>query len=364
MATPPSSQMTLKEKLRASWQGEDIDPKASKMADLAASTYFWFIAVTELYVVMEYIVPYGYQGWSDMSQYYLKVFACFIFIQATANWACVRCYSGRNAYRITEDRPDINKLLWDSHPEEQIENGKVSPVLNGQPHSNGHGQPWSNGHVAVDMSDKEDHKSHGYLAWRFCKICRIHSPPRSHHCKMCKVCILKRDHHCYMTGVCIGHYNVRFFIILNFYVIIASFYGLYEIYNYMAGNFNATADYWDFFLPWTIYRWLFTEIPTHILFMMFHFYTLWWTGACAMGFFGMQMAVTYIGLTSHEMRHKLPVRCTGRPSKNFQEVFGVFWVVNFFMPGHLMFRQQLDGTEWPNLKPDNRRLFRKVMRPR
>ncbi|KAK3728789.1 hypothetical protein RRG08_013512 [Elysia crispata] len=66
--------------------------------------------------------------------------------------------------------------------------------------------------------------------WKYCQLCQIEAPPRSHHCKICAECILKRDHHCWFSGYCVGFQNHRYFICL---VLHASVAGLFaNIYNW------------------------------------------------------------------------------------------------------------------------------------
>ncbi|KAL1434736.1 hypothetical protein MTO96_011434 [Rhipicephalus appendiculatus] len=54
--------------------------------------------------------------------------------------------------------------------------------------------------------------------WRYCPVCAMNVPPRSHHCSVCNECILKHDHHCMFTGRCIGFYNQRYFVVALFYM--------------------------------------------------------------------------------------------------------------------------------------------------
>lgn len=62
--------------------------------------------------------------------------------------------------------------------------------------------------------------------WRYCNICQLNVPPRSHHCKICDECIIKRDHHCIFTGKCVGHSNHRYFFVMCCYLWIGCFYTL------------------------------------------------------------------------------------------------------------------------------------------
>ena len=341
MLPPPvtangKTRMSLMEKWQRSWKGEEIDPRITKMSDHMATFCFFFIAITELYVILEFVIPYRYREWDEMNQYYLKVFACYVFVQSMANWLCVRCY--QSAYKVSADRPDSsNDTTW-----EGFSNGKMSP--------RGEGDYFASS--SANLS----------LHWHHCYACNMKVPPRAHHCKICKRCILRRDHHCYMSGVCIGHHNQRYFIVMNFYIMIASLYGLYEIIGYLGDHFYPTASTSDFFLPKTIYVWFVYDdvIPTEIMLMVVHCYFLWWTGFTALGFVLMQILAVYQGLTSHESQHNVPVRSVGTTSENFREVFGVLWGFNFFWPSQILFRQSLDGTHWPNLKPDRAKLIRKL----
>jgi len=53
---------------------------------------------------------------------------------------------------------------------------------------------------------------------RYCKMCNVWKPDRTHHCSLCNRCILNMDHHCPWINNCVGFYNRKFFIQLLFYV--------------------------------------------------------------------------------------------------------------------------------------------------
>jgi len=55
---------------------------------------------------------------------------------------------------------------------------------------------------------------------RYCKMCNVWKPDRTHHCSMCNRCILNMDHHCPWINNCVGFYNRKFFIQLLIYVFI------------------------------------------------------------------------------------------------------------------------------------------------
>ena len=47
---------------------------------------------------------------------------------------------------------------------------------------------------------------------RYCLICNLFKPERTHHCSICNKCVLNMDHHCPWVHNCIGFYNKKFFI--------------------------------------------------------------------------------------------------------------------------------------------------------
>jgi hypothetical protein len=59
-----------------------------------------------------------------------------------------------------------------------------------------------------------------YKRKRYCLICNVFKPDRSHHCSVCNICVLNMDHHCPWVNNCIGFYNRKFFIQLLFYFLL------------------------------------------------------------------------------------------------------------------------------------------------
>ena len=57
---------------------------------------------------------------------------------------------------------------------------------------------------------------------RYCLLCQVFKPERTHHCSICNLCILNMDHHCPWVDNCIGFYNKKFFIQLLSYFLLTS----------------------------------------------------------------------------------------------------------------------------------------------
>ena len=57
---------------------------------------------------------------------------------------------------------------------------------------------------------------------RYCLLCQVFKPERTHHCSICNLCILNMDHHCPWVDNCIGFYNKKFFIQLLCYFLLIS----------------------------------------------------------------------------------------------------------------------------------------------
>eukprot|EP00747_Dinoflagellata_sp_TGD_P066270 gnl/TRDRNA2_/TRDRNA2_154729_c0_seq3.p1 gnl/TRDRNA2_/TRDRNA2_154729_c0~~gnl/TRDRNA2_/TRDRNA2_154729_c0_seq3.p1 ORF type:complete len:300 (-),score=49.20 gnl/TRDRNA2_/TRDRNA2_154729_c0_seq3:927-1826(-) len=47
---------------------------------------------------------------------------------------------------------------------------------------------------------------------RYCKMCNVWKPDRTHHCSICNRCILNMDHHCPWINNCVGFYNRKLFM--------------------------------------------------------------------------------------------------------------------------------------------------------
>ena len=81
-----------------------------------------------------------------------------------------------------------------------------------------------------------------------------------------------------------------------------------------------------------------------------HWYTVWWGGLMGLMFFCTQVYAVSKGLTPYEMSRPSLAKCTASVAKNFRDVFGDFWFMNFIFPAVLVFRQAGDGKSWEKLK--------------
>lgn len=59
---------------------------------------------------------------------------------------------------------------------------------------------------------------------RTCTKCECVKPPRAHHCSICGYCVLAMDHHCPWMNNCIGLYNMKAFLLFNFYTTLTGLY--------------------------------------------------------------------------------------------------------------------------------------------
>lgn len=55
------------------------------------------------------------------------------------------------------------------------------------------------------------------LIIRYCLICQVFKPERTHHCSTCKRCVLVMDHHCPWLNNCVGFRNRKTFMLLIIY---------------------------------------------------------------------------------------------------------------------------------------------------
>lgn len=184
--------------------------------------------------------------------------------------------------------------------------------------------------------------------WRFCGVCESVQPPRTWHCKTCNTCILKRDHHCLFTGCCIGHRNQRYFIMLVFYLCLATtyctFYNNYFIWILHAREFR---NGWTFLkmifpLAWFMLDW--STVQFYFMVYMINLVGSLFTGALL--FYHVRNA--WVGALAYEANAKKDSQKIDYDqgwAKNLRMIFGRNWAMTLVNP---FARSELphDGIHW------------------
>lgn len=294
--------VSLWEQLKLHYQRKGYRSEASlARSSRLAAVFFVGTAVSWVYCMVFYAVPFYFADYSVQAVYWLKVTACFTFVNGMANWLCARSYS--SILKETRDRPHVSKTLWDA-----LEDGSAR-----------------NGHAAEPAAD-------------YCHICCLARPPLTHHCRDCNKCVLRRDHHCYLLGKCVGYYNQRYFIVLCIYVGVASALAQHYFVHYLRANAADSDGSW-LVGPHTLVRRFWSgQMPLHVALMIFQCYYLWLLGVVGVGYFGLQIEIVRRGVTMHQFRKGISPRCHRSSNENFKEVFGDFWALNFLFPAQLLFR--------------------------
>lgn len=315
---------SLLEKLSDSYNGRQHDPVTTKYAHALSIVFFIFTITSLLHLFLNHFVPVNYGHWQPEDRYYIKVLACFIFVQTVANYTCVMCY-----HSFVERNDDNDVCGIADHKNTRSSDGRFRPT-----------------DASVEQC-RVDNK----FGDKFCSRCNLYVPHRSHHCRICQKCVLKRDHHCFFTATCIGHYNQRYFVVLCFYISTGCIWGVSEVIHYMRdASFADGTSQWDYVLPVTFFQWFTGGLPiTHFL-VIWQIYNLWWIGIAASGFFVWNIFTIALGKTTHEVRTGIRVRSIATVSERFRFVFGPFWLTSFFFPSVLVFRQEHDGRNWTDLR--------------
>ncbi|XP_069108416.1 uncharacterized protein [Argopecten irradians] len=332
----PEKPRTLMEKFRERYNDKDVDKRIKLSSQRWIRYLMIFQTPTQLFMFHYYIIPYLFEDYDDWTQYYLKVLVTYTAIQVVMNFLCTVMYD--TSITNTKDRPDVPSLTdrWQNPPDHFV------PLLN----QNGSAVP-------IHLSDEVDESG---FEWKFCEICKIHQPPRTHHCNMCNVCILKRDHHCYMVGNCIGFKNQRYFVVLTFYVALIGLTGGCFQFKYLQVFYYPDSSSWTDFIPFVaFYRWIFGTVDAlslHVCIMIIHVYLEFIFGFIGFVYFNSQLAIISKGKTLYELTKFIPVRNFNSINRNFRSVFGDFWALNFLFPMQLLFRQRDDGKTWEGIKLD------------
>jgi len=114
---------------------------------------------------------------------------------------------------------------------------------------------------------------------RYCKICNVWKPDRTHHCSICNRCILNMDHHCPWINNCVGFYNRKFFIQLLFFVygslLIIVVGGAYDVGQRLKREHEDFGCHPPDFAVFAAYLWAIVLLYTLSNFVKFHIKLIW-----------------------------------------------------------------------------------------
>ncbi|KAH9489732.1 hypothetical protein Btru_057094 [Bulinus truncatus] len=288
---------------------------------------FQFQAITQLYMTLVYLIPQVFSSWDPITQYYLKVFSCYVFAMGQANWLCSICYSNR--LPDIRDRPNMEHQEWFKNVSETF------------------------GQTRIDIQPRVL-DSIG-LEWKYCTFCERYKPPRTHHCSLCRCCVLRRDHHCYMIGKCIGHYNQRYFIVLCFWGVITGVIGFYMTVMYLT-SLSEAFTFIDYIFPWSLFKFLIGRVSWQFLMLTFHAEMLAVFGTMSFIYGIGQFSLVCMGCTMYEVAKQVEINVSSTMAENIRTVFGDYWALNFLFPAQILFKQRHDGMHYENIKLSARKV--------
>ncbi|XP_033733571.1 palmitoyltransferase ZDHHC22-like [Pecten maximus] len=171
---------------------------------------------------------------------------------------------------------------------------------------------------------------------KYCEICHIVPPPRSHHCVLCQTCILKRDHHCFFMTVCVGYFNQKFFVMYCFYMMVGTFYGMIMIVVHLKKLYNVTfhGPQTFIFLLIDMVGKIATNVQVELgyIFLLFLMYACLTAGLIAAGLWFWQLQITMAGQTTHEATSIGGGTVSKSKIDNFLDVFGRYWLITMILP--------------------------------
>jgi hypothetical protein len=80
-------------------------------------------------------------------------------------------------------------------------------------------------HAAPPLRSPNGSVAQGALQhWSWCRYCAAAKPPQAHHCKACGTCVVQMDHHCPFIANCVGQGNLRSFLLVLLWCLLAAAY--------------------------------------------------------------------------------------------------------------------------------------------
>jgi len=187
---------------------------------------------------------------------------------------------------------------------------------------------------------------------RYCLICHLFKPERSHHCSACNRCVLNMDHHCPWLNNCIGFNNRKYFLLLLFY-------GLALKLQVLVFYFPVWLDYSSQIIQNSFQGHFYPNYLTTVVYIMNA------VMICTLGiFFRFHVKLVFQNMTTLEhmdrkrdslIKNDMPNYDMG-PYYNFIQVFGrnpLYWLLPFNLRGG---KPVGDGVVWPH-KPSSTQTY-------
>ena len=73
------------------------------------------------------------------------------------------------------------------------------------------------------------------LQCEYCNVMQIYKI--INHCHICNKCIYMKDHHCIWLNKCIGQFNIKYYILFLFYLLVCSYISILESYYFFSKNY-------------------------------------------------------------------------------------------------------------------------------
>lgn len=84
-------------------------------------------------------------------------------------------------------------------------------------------------------NSNKDNNNDNALQCEHCNIMQIYRIIT--HCSICSKCIYMKDHHCMWLNQCIGQFNIKYYILFLFYLLVSSYISILEGYYFVSKNY-------------------------------------------------------------------------------------------------------------------------------
>ncbi|KAL4224861.1 Zinc finger DHHC-type containing 22 [Mactra antiquata] len=305
-----------------------------------------------------FAIPYLYEDFDPSVVFGVRALGCFIAFQMTINWLCIKYVdSSYNPFRdgTVPDGISLGQNIYHARRRDENQNGDA--YGRGRKDATSVTMGGNNGsvmYVASEMPTSFDappkRTAYPYFSWTPCLLCNRPRPPRCHHCPLCKKCILKRDHHCFFSGACVGYNNLRHFSIFLFWSSVGTIFATLHALPYYYYSIVPFTKYVDFFFPIAVLRCVFGYLDFVHTFNIVMGWLLLALLFWAISFTKVVINLITIGKTTFEVDFKMSVTDTRGLGDKLRAVYGNYWVLNFLIPLHWVFKPIDDPVKWPTIK--------------